>query len=606
MKFLKQVGVEIKNIFTSKFLMIIGILVLLISIAAPLIGLFSVGSRGDIYYPGGPEIMYEQAVSYDYGVVRGGFVDEGYYDGQEPITVDGVIITPDNPFYWNFTSIENEKQSLESGGGFFTDPEAANLMLDLLDIETQYYLHFAKTITTYNDYRMNLTWNGTSVLYDKFIYEHEDADKEALLEVLQYRMGVDPESFDEKYINIIPEERLAAIDEADDYLNRLYDVVDNNNFAQYIDLQVEQQQKNIQNMEEQIAIFEQDIIEHPQQEEGLSWQIEEMRKQIEYINTSTIPMLYYRLEKNIIPGLDIWQNRAIADIENAQSWLQYNEIVSEEEFNSTQYQHLVDQYKTYYRYKTEMQLQTDERNSTILIGQKCLDADQPDMKYVPGGARNITVQFLDYSIIIALFAVLLGGWVMGSEFQQGTIRLLLIRPKTRTKILMSKFLAALAISLAVYIAGSLLNILMNGICFGFSDYAFPNYTVAGEIGFFAYYIPKLIACCVTILFAYCIAFMLSILVKNIAVSIAVPIACYIGCFISMNILAYTRTMDWIAYTPIPYVQISSFYKQYSPVATMLDRGVPLSLTYGIIMLLVLAAVCVTVSILTFRKRDITH
>ena len=604
MKFLRQVGVEIKNIITSKFLMIIGILVLLLSIAAPLIGLFSTNSR-DVYYPGGPGTVVYEATSIEYGYEGGHYVDEGY-GGQEPITVDGVTITPDNPFYWNFTSLESERENLESGGGYLSTPEAENLMLDMLDIETQYYLRFAKTVTTHDDYRMNLSWNGITKLYDKFIYEHEDADKEALIEVMQYRMGFDQEYFDEKYVNIAPEKKLAAIDEAEDYINRIYDVVDNDNFAEYIEIQVEQQQEQIASMEEQIDILEQDIIDHPQQEENLSRQIEDMRKQIEYFNTSSIPMLYYRLEKNIIPGLDIWQNRAIADIENARSWLQYNEIVSEEEFNSTQYQYLVEEYKTYYRYQAEMQTQIDDRNSTILIAQKCMDADKPDMKYVPGGSRNITVQFLDYSIIVALFAVLLGGWIMGSEFQLGTIRLLLIRPKTRTKILMSKFLAALAVSLAIYIVGSLLNIIMNGICYGFSDFGFPNYNVAGEIGFFAYYIPKLIACCITILFAYCIAFMLSMLVKNIAVSIAVPIACYIGCFISMSTLAYARAMDWIAYTPVPYVQISSFYKQYSPASRMLDRGIPLSLTYGIIMLLVLSAVCIMVSILTFRKRDITH
>jgi ABC-2 type transport system permease protein len=89
----------------------------------------------------------------------------------------------------------------------------------------------------------------------------------------------------------------------------------------------------------------------------------------------------------------------------------------------------VQQYGSYQNYVNSMQSQIDELNKTILIAQNSLDADKPDMKYVPRGARNRTVSFLDYSVFVALLAVLLGGWLMASEFQQGTIRLLLIRPK---------------------------------------------------------------------------------------------------------------------------------------------------------------------------------
>ena len=120
------------------------------------------------------------------------------------------------------------------------------------------------------------------------------------------------------------------------------------------------------------------------------------------------------------------------------------------------------QYGTYQKYVNAIQSQIDELNKTILIAQNSLDANEPDMKYVPGGSRNRTVSFLDYSVFVALLAVLLGGWLMASEFQQGTIRLLLIRPKTRVKILMAKFISALLICLGIYITGSILNLVTNG------------------------------------------------------------------------------------------------------------------------------------------------
>jgi hypothetical protein len=81
-------------------------------------------------------------------------------------------------------------------------------------------------------------------------------------------------------------------------------------------------------------------------------------------------------------------------------------------------------------YVASMQKQIDELNKTIIIAQKSLDADQPDMKYVPerrpqphGG---VSLLRLDRRLV----RVLLGGWLIASEYQQGTIRLLMIRPKT--------------------------------------------------------------------------------------------------------------------------------------------------------------------------------
>lgn len=593
MSFIKQTGLEIKNIFRSKFLLIIGILILVLSIAMPIIGAISAKSSND-YYPGGP-IMYEKAMSVAY--------DSGYYDnGQEPITVDGVTIMPDNPFYWNIQDLSQMESYIDSS--FFEHPEAMDIALDMGETELQYYLRVAQTVTTHEDYRISLLWD-TSMLYEKFIYEKAGTtDRDILIEALNYRRGVNTETFDDTYINITPQERQAEIDKIDDYLNRLYDVIENDNFEEYIAISIEQQQNEIEGYEERIEIQEQTIIEHPDQEEELNRYIEDMKRQINLIKTNNIPLLEYRLEKHIVPGEDIWQNRALSEIEQANQQLQYTTILSEEEYNKEPY--LARQYKTYARYKAAIQAQIDEYNNQILVAQNSLDADKPDMKFVPKGARNQTFNFLYYSVYVALFAVVLGGWLMASEFQQGTVRLLMIRPKTRTKILMSKFTAALVICFGIYIAGTILNIFTNGICFGFSDYAFPNYTASGDIGFFAYYIPKFFASAVTIVFGYCVAFMLSTAVKHMAVSISVPIVCFVGSIIGMSIFAYREAAHWLAWTPIPYVQISQFFTEHSPVQQMMRNGAPVSLGYGIGLLLGLSVICTFISIWVFRKRDITN
>ena len=596
MGFFRQIKYEIRNILKSKFILIIGILVLVASIALPVIGLFITRPS----YGGGivrPMPIWKEVAMDSIGYPVG--------SDQEPITVDGITIQPDNPFYWQITSLTQEKEHMEMDKGRFSSSDVLDLALSVMDEEIKFYVRFAQHVTKHTDYRMDLSWLAIDSMYDKFIYEHNDIPEDKLLEAVGYRKGVDPETFKEKYIDITPEKRLAAIDEIDEKLNTLYSVVENNDFPQYIDLRIKQENDNIEDIEEQIAIQEKAIIDNPSQEEGINQYIEDLKRQIELIETSTIPTLQYRLEKNIIPGEEIWQNTALMNIENNRMDLLHNKIMTEEEFNKDIY--LVHEHKTYQKYVSVMQARIDELNNEIIIAQRSLDADKPDMKYVPYGARNSTVQFLEYSIFVAMFAVLLGGWLMASEFQQGTIRLLMIRPKTRTKILMAKFLAAFVISLGIYAVGSLFNLLTNGACFGFSDFAHPNYTISGEINFFAYYLPKFLACMMPIILAFTVAFMLSVVIKNVAVSIVVPIACFIGSSILMNIFVYSsRAMNWIAYTPIPFIQMSSFFTQYSTIKQAIQRGIPLNLGYGIMMLLVLSAVCTIISIFTFKRRDITN
>ena len=593
MSFLKQTNMEIKSILRSKFLLIIGILVLLSGIAIPVIGVLTKPDPNGNYYPGGP-IIYEKAMSMSMPAYGG-----DYYNGQEPITVDGVTILPDNPFYGNIQGLDQYDDYIDASA--FTTPEALDLVLEMTDMELAYFLRAAQAITTYEDYRMNLVWDTTK-LYDKFIYEKAGTTDIAVLkEALNYRYYADPNTFDDTYVNISASERQAAIDKVDAYLNRLYEVIENNNFDEYIAISIEQQQSQIESINKSIEIQEQTIIEHPDQEEELNRYIEDMKKQIKIINESTIPLLQFRLEKHIVPGENTWQNSAISSIENANSQLAYSTLLSEEDYNKDPY--LPQQYKSYDRYRTAIQAQIDKANNDILVAQSSLDSDEPDMTFVP---RNQTTNFLYYSALVALFAVILGGWLMASEFQLGTIRLLMIRPKTRIKILMSKFAAALIICLGIYVAGTVLNTVTTGICFGFSDFGFPNYTASGAVGFLAYYIPKFLACAVTIIFGYCTAFMLSTVAKNIAVAIAVPAICFVMSIVGMSMLAYTESAHWLAWTPIPFVQMSQFFTQYSPVQTMISNGVPLSLGYGIGLLLGLSVIFAVISAWVFKKKDITN
>ena len=596
MKFIKQTLVEIKNVLKSKFVLITGIVMIALAALYP-VGtaiLSSINNNPD--YPGGP-IMYEQSINMKTSFAYAPVPDEY----SETLTINGITITSENPYFWNLRNLDDQKGYIDASA--FSSPQAYDIMLEMIDVQIEHYLRLAVVITSYQDYRTDLGWQTEQYVFDKFIYEHADTDPAVLLEAAQYFRGMDEAQFNEKYIDITPEERLAALDTADSKLVRLYNIIESGDFNEYVALRIEMEHDNIADYEEQIAMYEDTIVKNPGQEENLSYVIEDLKRQITFIETNNIPVWEYRQQKGIIPGDGSWQNNAISDIEGNRNQLLYINIVTEEEFATDKY--LTQQYGTYEKYKQEMQAQIDEANENILIAQNSLDAEKPDMKYVPDGARSMTSAFLWFSVFVALFAVLTGGWIIAREFSGGTIRLLMIRPKSRIKIIMSKFIAVLALTLVIYLAGCILNIITNGIVYGFADFGFPNFTASGQVGFFAYYIPKFLACIITILIGYTSAFMLSTVTKNMAVSVIVPAVIFIGSFIAMNSLAYRNPAGWIAYTPIPYVQISSFFTQWSPVNTMIDRGVPISLTYGIILMLAFSTLFTFIAVWVFKKSDIT-
>ncbi|MDD2502788.1 MAG: ABC transporter permease [Clostridia bacterium] len=602
--FIRQIKYEIRNIIRSKFLLIISVLLIAAAIVLPILNFIASKRPRDNYYGPYPMPIYE-TMSYRDGIDRPIYPGKPGMD-KDSITIDGVTIKSDNPFFWDISYLIQEKEQLENNKERFTSPEALDLYLALLDTELQFSLNFAKNITNYQDYRASMKWMAQESMYGKFIFENIDVPEDVLLEAVSQRWYMEPEMLKSKYLDLTAEERLEALDALDEELASLMAILENNDFPQYVDLRIKQENKNIDNIHEQIAVQEQEIINNPSQEDMINQMILDLKRQITY-SENNISLLQLRLEKNIIPGEDVWQNYALSDMENYRNQLSYTEILTEEKFNQETW--LVQQHGSYSKYVVAIQKQIDALNNGIIIAEKSIDADKPDMKYVNGGSRSRTFQFLNYSIFVALFAALLGGWIMASEFQQGTIRLLMIRPKTRTKILMAKFTSALVICLFIYGFSSLLNIVTNGIFFGFSDYAFPNYTVSGEIGFFGYYLPKMLACTIPVIFIFAFAFMLSVVVKNVAVSIAVPIAAYIGSTIVTSILALTRSSSWFAYTPLPYLQLSTFFTQentlYNPIYGY-GNTMTLNITYGILLLLGLSVVCSAISILVFNRRDIVN
>ena len=375
---IRHLKMEIRNILRFRFLFIMAILIMVLAAVVLIIGFLA--SRQFDNYNGPPVVPLKEGGGESPWFRQKFWTRTG---NRESITVKGKTIYADNPFYWNLMSIVDEKRNLELKPDNFINPASVDLLLSLMDQEIDYYLNFASNIASWQDYRTDLAWQGLENVYELFFLKNNEANLGALAEVAMFRKGIDPETLEKSFINIPAEQRLERIDRAEENLNMLTDIVVNNNFPQYIDLRIRMAEDQIKSIRESIAIQEKTIIDNPSQEEHLSQYIEQMKKEITVIETTTIPMLEYRLARNIVPGLPTWQNTAILDLEDSRNQLAYLlPMMTEEEFNKRQggdkfalgsfysaYPYFPGQ-NTYEEYVATTQRRVDALNLSIIVAQK--------------------------------------------------------------------------------------------------------------------------------------------------------------------------------------------------------------------------------------------
>jgi ABC-2 type transport system permease protein len=566
--FAYQIIIEIKKLFKSKFNIILAILILLGAIVFPIVSKTQSKRGPQIYYGGA---------------------------GQDDLNVNGQIIEAENPQYWEIRNLQDNIDHIKRNATTKADDLALEFMNILLDNAVLVAMH----VESYEDYRYELTWRRQQLETEKFIYEHLDIPKEDLMEAIQYRMYMEPTEMDRQYYDLSQIEVLEKLDETEAMIEMVDEIIVKNDHIVFYEFQIEYRNSNKADSLDEIESLENDILENPDKEEMYSEQIEQRRKNIAAIDEIDIPLYQYRIEHDIVPNSDDWRDTALNKKRNALSSIMYNEMMTEEQFEEEE--HMRRQYKTYAAYKKNWQKEMDEQTHQLYVAERSLETGKPDMSFVDNGTRKKKVGFLWYSLVIAVLAAVVGGGLMAKEYQSGTIRLLLIRPKKRIKIVLSKFLALMAVCLGLYVAADLLNGLTNGIAFGFSDYGFPNYTIssgANGVGFLGYYLSKFFICFISVFFAGAVAYFFSLVIRNTALAVAIPLVCFVGSLMVVWYVGANQTFSWLAYTPVPYVNFSQYYIGSTLFEPILGLGIP--------MMIVLGVIFVAAGIFISEKRDIAN
>ncbi|WP_027725577.1 ABC transporter permease [Tuberibacillus calidus] len=206
------------------------------------------------------------------------------------------------------------------------------------------------------------------------------------------------------------------------------------------------------------------------------------------------------------------------------------------------------------------------------------------------------------SVLIGVFVVIIGGSIVSQEYSWGTIKLLMIRPTKRWKILLSKFIAVIVTGIFFIALGFLLQLIVGALFFGFDmgpgKYLYLKDNTVHIVSMGTHFLQYYASSLVDVIIMATFAFMLSTIFKtnalaiglSIFLSLAGPIVVSLLSFVNENIAKYLFFLNTDLY-------------QFVEGPTLLKDT---TLAFSACVLAVYFAIFLIVSFLIFNKRDIAE
>lgn len=179
-----------------------------------------------------------------------------------------------------------------------------------------------------------------------------------------------------------------------------------------------------------------------------------------------------------------------------------------------------------------------------------------------GGIRDTLMSFIN---IMSIFMVVLVSGIISSEFSSGTVRLLLIRPRSRIQIISAKLLASLTVYVVSVAAMTVLLSVEHLIFFGIGDYFTGdvvslfgiNFVIPGALMLFG----KIFVASLPVLLYMVIAAFMAVLTRKNAVSVIVSLIAYISASSVKTVVFFILYLmpnlsRWLVYTPFAYTDLT--------------------------------------------------
>ena len=220
--------------------------------------------------------------------------------------------------------------------------------------------------------------------------------------------------------------------------------------------------------------------------------------------------------------------------------------------------------------------------------------------------RGILSRFFnEFGLFIIVIVVMVAGTIVSEEFNKGTIKLLLVKPYNRNKILLAKFITVLIMigfSVVLLIG---MELIVGGFVFGFDSLQIPvvvyNFStnMLQEINIFAYLGTQILMILPSIILLATLSFALSTIFTNSPVAIALPLLGYMGVAV-INQLAMQYNIGFLKY----FVTLNWDFTQYLYGSMPLMEGLTPEFSVVICLLYFLVMMIPTFAI--FKKKNIKN
>ncbi|WP_163100435.1 ABC transporter permease [Peribacillus alkalitolerans] len=201
--------------------------------------------------------------------------------------------------------------------------------------------------------------------------------------------------------------------------------------------------------------------------------------------------------------------------------------------------------------------------------------------------------------VVGVFTIIIAAGIVASEFSWGTIKLLLIRPIKRTKILLSKYITTLLFGLFLIVILFTFSGIVGLILFGTPDENTPHLLYSDgkvkEQSMLIYLAISYSLKSITTLILVTMAFMVSAVFRNSSLAIGISlILMFMGTQLTM-ILA--SKFEWAKYI----VFANTDFMQYIDGTPMVEG---MTATFSTVMILLYLALFLILAFTVFKKRDV--
>lgn len=361
------------------------------------------------------------------------------------------------------------------------------------------------------------------------------------------------------------------VKEIDNKINEIIDRLNQDDWKYFAKTELEQAQSTLKELEET-----EKNTEDKQELELIKESIENAKIDEEVAK--------YRIDKDIKYG-DDYRNTALEKYKNA------SKTIAQIEANVEQLE---------YNEKIEYNENIKEKEINKYIIENNVDAEKNS------DTRGILKNFFsEYGLFIIVMIIMISGTIVSEEFNKGTIKLLLIKPYSRNRILLSKFITTLIMIVFSIVSLVVMELIVGGIIFGYDSLSVPvleynfNTHVLEQINIFAYLGIEILTQLPILILLSTLAFAVSTIFTNSPLAIIISLLGFMSGDIinsmviqyKVNFMKYFVTMNW---------DLSEYLFGNMPSMEGMTLG------FSIIICVVYFIVMIIPTFITFKKKNIKN